>query len=94
MLSNGSRPREKLINACHKDNVHARDYSLHDIHSLHIHSNLSGPLRLRLQIVGPRFTIRYQQLQSELVAFSTKEGQEKSDVAAAASHGEVQGYVP
>lgn len=49
-----------------KDNVHAREISLHDLNVLHDGLGLSGPLRLRLRTVLSRFICRYRSLQSQV----------------------------
>jgi hypothetical protein len=49
-----------------KDNVHAREISLHDLTVLHHGLDLIGPLRLQLRTVLPRFINRYRSLQSQV----------------------------
>jgi len=49
-----------------KDNVHAREISLHDLNVLHDGLGLTGPLRLRLRTVLSRFICRYRSLQSQV----------------------------
>ncbi|KAF5391888.1 hypothetical protein D9757_001706 [Collybiopsis confluens] len=48
-----------------EDNVFARETSIHDLNVLHDGSDLSGPLRLRLQLNTPRFIVRYRMLQDQ-----------------------------
>jgi hypothetical protein len=60
-----------------KDNVHAREISLHDLNVLHHGLDLIGPLRLRLRTVLPRFINRYRTLQSQVT---------RLDVVRSASH--------
>ncbi|THV08016.1 hypothetical protein K435DRAFT_772330 [Dendrothele bispora CBS 962.96] len=49
-----------------EDNIFARETSLHDLNVLHDYSDISGPLRLRLQSVTPRFITRYRSLQGQM----------------------------
>lgn len=75
-----------------QDSVHARDITLHDLNILHDGSDLSGPLRLHLHIIIPRFILRYHMLRDQisrlnLVAeggdseqVALHEGQSKSDL--------------
>ncbi|KAH8829652.1 hypothetical protein DL96DRAFT_1599010 [Flagelloscypha sp. PMI_526] len=49
-----------------EDNIHAREVSLHDLNVLHDGSGLSGPLRLRLYLLTPRFILRYRALEREV----------------------------
>ncbi|KAF7322683.1 hypothetical protein HMN09_00047100 [Mycena chlorophos] len=49
-----------------EDNIYAREVSLHDLNVLHDASNISGPLRLRLNPVSPRFIVRYHALQAHI----------------------------
>ena len=57
--------------------MHAREISLHDLNVLHHGLDLTGPLRLRLRTVLPRFINRYRSLQSQLT---------RLDVAGSVSH--------
>ncbi|KAH9079227.1 hypothetical protein EDB83DRAFT_2341494 [Lactarius deliciosus] len=58
-----------------EDNVHAREVSLHDLNILHHGLGFTGPLRLRLRTVLPRFIHRYRSLQNQTT---------RNDVAGAA----------
>ncbi|KAJ7043263.1 hypothetical protein C8F04DRAFT_1390094 [Mycena alexandri] len=49
-----------------EDNVYAREVTLHDLNVLHDGTDVSGPLRLRLRSVIPRFIHRYHQLQAQV----------------------------
>jgi hypothetical protein len=49
-----------------EDNAHARDVTLHDLNVLHDGSDLSGPLRLHLHVVVPRFILRYHMLRDQI----------------------------
>jgi hypothetical protein len=72
-----------------KDNVHAREISLHDLNILHHGLDLIGPLRLRLRTVLPRFINRYRSLQAQMtrlnVARSTSHPAEVSEEQASGS---------
>lgn len=59
-----------------EDDVHAREVSLHDLNVLHHGLGFTGPLRLRLRTVLPRFIRRYRSLQHQTT---------RNDVAGAAS---------
>ncbi|KAJ7074324.1 hypothetical protein C8F01DRAFT_18215 [Mycena amicta] len=54
-----------------EDNIYAREISLHDLNVLHDASNISGPLRLRLNTVLPRFIVRYHALQANFARLNT-----------------------
>nr|GAT52126.1 predicted protein [Mycena chlorophos] len=54
-----------------EDNIYAREVSLHDLNVLHDASNISGPLRLRLNPVSPRFIVRYHALQAHIARLTT-----------------------
>ena len=56
-----------------KDNVHAREISLHDLNVLHDGLGLTGPLRLRLRTVLSRFICRYRSLQSQVTRLRVSE---------------------
>ncbi len=56
--------------------MHAREVSLHDLNVLHHGLGFTGPLRLRLRTVLPRFIRRYRSLQHQTT---------RNDVAGAAS---------
>jgi hypothetical protein len=56
-----------------KDNVHAREISLHDLNVLHDGLGLTGPLRLQLRTVLSRFICRYRSLQSQVTRFRVSE---------------------
>ena len=58
-----------VLTVSKKDNVHAREISLHDLNVLHHGLDLNGPLRLRLRTVLPRFMNRYRSLQSQVTRF-------------------------
>ena len=49
-----------------QDNIHAREVTLHDLNVLHDGAELSGPLRLHLQNINPRFIHRYHLLRDQL----------------------------
>ncbi|KAJ6500433.1 hypothetical protein C8R45DRAFT_820687, partial [Mycena sanguinolenta] len=49
-----------------EDNLYAREVTLHDLNVLHDGSDITGPLRLRLKSVIPRFIIRYRLLQDQV----------------------------
>ncbi len=69
-----------------KDNVHAREISLHDLTVLHHGLDLIGPLRLQLRTVLPRFINRYRSLQSQVT---------RLDVTRSANHpGEDESSTP
>jgi hypothetical protein len=53
-----------------KDNVHAREISLHDLNVLHHGLGLTGPLRLRIRTVLSRFIYRYRSLQDQVTQLS------------------------
>jgi hypothetical protein len=68
---------DAVLTVSKKDNVHAREISLHDLNVLHHGLDLIGPLRLRLRTVLPRFINRYRSLQSQVT---------RLDVVRSASH--------
>ncbi|KAL0567576.1 hypothetical protein V5O48_014414 [Marasmius crinis-equi] len=49
-----------------EDNIFSREISLYDLHQLHVGSDFSGPLRLRLQATPSRFIVRYRLLQEQI----------------------------
>ncbi|TFK42778.1 hypothetical protein BDQ12DRAFT_719621 [Crucibulum laeve] len=49
-----------------EDNVHTQEVTLHDLNNLHDSLGISGPLRVRLQTVVPRFIVRYHTLQEQV----------------------------
>lgn len=49
-----------------QDNIHAREVTLHDLNVLHDGFDMSGPLRLKLQVIAPRFIARYHSLQEQV----------------------------
>jgi hypothetical protein len=49
-----------------EDNFFAREITLHDLNVLHDGSDFSGPLRIQLQSVIPRFITRYRLLQDQI----------------------------
>lgn len=49
-----------------EDNIHAREFSLHDLNVLYDGSDFAGPLRLRLTATIPRFIFRYYALQEQI----------------------------
>ncbi|KAJ7184200.1 hypothetical protein C8R46DRAFT_1063258 [Mycena filopes] len=49
-----------------EDNVYAREVTLHDLNVLHDGTDVTGPLRLQLRSVIPRFIHRYHQLQAQV----------------------------
>jgi hypothetical protein len=53
-----------------KDNVHAREISLHDLNILHHGLGFVGPLRLRIRAVFSRFIYRYRSLQDQIKRFN------------------------
>jgi hypothetical protein len=53
-----------------KDNVHAREISLHDLNILHHGLGFVGPLRLRIRTVFSRFIYRYRSLQDQIKRFN------------------------
>lgn len=75
---------DAVLTVSKKDNVHAREISLHDLNVLHHGLDLIGPLRLRLRTVLPRFINRYRSLQSQVTRF---------DVVRLASHPAEQAFV-
>ncbi|TFK25068.1 hypothetical protein FA15DRAFT_379046 [Coprinopsis marcescibilis] len=56
---------ETLQLSVSEDNIYSREISLHDIHLLH-ESFHTGPLRMELQHLSPRFITRYHELQDHL----------------------------
>ncbi|KAJ7929296.1 hypothetical protein B0H13DRAFT_1964736 [Mycena leptocephala] len=67
-----------------EDNFYAREVTLHDLNVLHDGSDITGPLRLRLRSVIPRFILRYHLLQDQvsrlnLAAAGDEQAQEQSD---------------
>lgn len=56
-----------------KDNIDAREVSLHDLNVLHDGLNNSGPLRLRLETAGPRFIVQYRMLREHVTQLSISE---------------------
>ncbi|KAJ3896650.1 hypothetical protein GG344DRAFT_13842, partial [Lentinula edodes] len=60
-----------------EDNIFARETSIHDLNVLHDGSNFSGPLRLRLQSVNPRFIIRYRILQEQVMRLNLADADEE-----------------
>ncbi|KAJ6618306.1 hypothetical protein B0H10DRAFT_1795606, partial [Mycena sp. CBHHK59/15] len=52
------------------DNVYAREVTLHDLNVLHDGSDITGPLRLRLKSVVPRFILRYHLLQDQVAGLN------------------------
>ncbi|KAE9407080.1 hypothetical protein BT96DRAFT_175475 [Gymnopus androsaceus JB14] len=63
-----------------EDNIFARETSLHDLNVLHDGSDFSGPLRLRLQLVNPRFIVRYRMLQDQIQRLNLAEVGEEYNV--------------
>ncbi|KAJ3921442.1 hypothetical protein F5877DRAFT_29329, partial [Lentinula edodes] len=59
------------------DNIFARETSIHDLNVLHDGLNFSGPLRLRLQSVNPRFIIRYRILQEQVMRLNLADADEE-----------------
>lgn len=55
-----------LIFFSFKDNMYAREVTLHDLNVLHDVSGIEGLLRMRLYSSTPRFITRYQYLQDEV----------------------------
>ncbi|KAG7452813.1 uncharacterized protein BT62DRAFT_1070532 [Guyanagaster necrorhizus] len=49
-----------------EDNKYASEVTLHELNIIHDASDISGPLRLRLHTVSPRFVLRYRQLQDHV----------------------------
>lgn len=49
-----------------QDNKYASEVTLHELNIIHDVSEISGPLRLRLHTVTPRFILRYRQLQDQV----------------------------
>ncbi|KAK0240599.1 hypothetical protein EDD85DRAFT_1021827 [Armillaria nabsnona] len=49
-----------------EDNKYANEVTLHELNIIHDVSEISGPLRLRLHTVTPRFILRYRQLQDQV----------------------------
>ncbi|KAK0197574.1 hypothetical protein F5146DRAFT_52264 [Armillaria mellea] len=49
-----------------EDNKYASEVTLHELNIIHDVSEISGPLRLRLHTVTPRFILRYRQLQDQV----------------------------
>lgn len=49
-----------------KDNIYAREISLHDLNILHDALGFSGPLRIRLNFTTPRFIVRYHAFQDQI----------------------------
>ena len=65
-----------------QDNAHAREVTLHDLNVLHDGSDLSGPLRLRLHVIVPRFIIRYHILRDQIARLNlVAEGGEEDEHA-------------
>ena len=58
----------------------ARETSIHDLNVLHDGSDLSGPLRLRLQLNTPRFIIRYRMLQDQILRLNLADAGEEDTV--------------
>ncbi|KAK7043797.1 hypothetical protein VNI00_008409 [Paramarasmius palmivorus] len=58
-----------------EDNIFSRETSLHDLHLLHDGSDITGPLRLRLQSVMPRFIVRYRLLQDQILRLNMADEQ-------------------
>jgi hypothetical protein len=54
-----------------QDNIYAREVTLHDLNVLHDGSDFSGPLRLHLRFVVPRFILRYHSLQDQVALQNT-----------------------
>ncbi|KAI0057102.1 hypothetical protein BV25DRAFT_1995146 [Artomyces pyxidatus] len=52
--------------AISEDNIYAREVSLHDLNVLHDGSDLTGPLRIRLRTITPRFIDRYHSLRDQI----------------------------
>jgi hypothetical protein len=68
-----------LTDILFQDNAHAREVTLHDLNVLHDGSDLSGPLRLRLHVVVPRFILRYHMLRDQIARLNLaveEEGQQ------------------
>ncbi|KAK0448269.1 uncharacterized protein EV420DRAFT_1275867 [Desarmillaria tabescens] len=49
-----------------EDNKYASEVTLHELNIMHDAFEISGPLRLRLHTVTPRFILRYRQLQDQV----------------------------
>ncbi|PBK77650.1 hypothetical protein ARMSODRAFT_946494 [Armillaria solidipes] len=70
-----------------EDNKYASEVTLHELNIIHDVSEISGPLRLRLHTVTPRFILRYRQLQDQVArlqlgsdeAFYTADEQNKQN---------------
>jgi hypothetical protein len=70
-----------------QDNAHAREITLHDLNVLHDGSDLSGSLRLQLQLTVPRFIIRYHMLRDQVARLNlAAEGEECEQVIAQHEH--------
>ena len=77
-----------LPNGLLQDNAHAREVTLHDLNVLHDGSDLSGPLRLQLHLVVPRFIVRYHMLRDQIsrLNLATEGGEEGEQVTGQQEH--------
>ncbi|KAG6874325.1 hypothetical protein C0995_001550 [Termitomyces sp. Mi166 len=64
-----------------EDYTYAHELSLHDLNVLHDGLNKSGPLRLRLRTVKPRFIDRYHLLQNQIAQFQIMEPMSEREIS-------------
>ena len=62
-----------------QDNIHACKVTLHDLNVLHDGAKLSGPLRLHLQTINPRFIHHYHLLCDQLTHLTLAADPETED---------------
>jgi hypothetical protein len=53
-----------------QDSLYTNEVSFHDLNLLHDHTDLAGPLRVRIGCSYPRFITRYRELKSKLEQFN------------------------
>ncbi|KAJ6606566.1 hypothetical protein DFH09DRAFT_1120647 [Mycena vulgaris] len=74
-----------------EDNVYAREVTLHDLNALHDGSDITGPLRLRLRAVVPRFILRYHLLQDQVARLNLTATGDEQEQSADSSDPQQQG---
>ncbi|KAJ7093167.1 hypothetical protein C8R44DRAFT_890935 [Mycena epipterygia] len=73
-----------------EDNVYAREVTLHDLNVLHDGSDITGPLRLRLKSVIPRFILRYHLLQDQVARLNLAAAGDEQEPSAESNDPEQQ----
>ncbi|TFY65456.1 hypothetical protein EVG20_g5578 [Dentipellis fragilis] len=63
--------------AVSEDNIYAREVTLHDLNILHDGTDFTGPLRIRLRFIMPRFIGRYHLLRDQISRLNLAEDGEE-----------------